>query len=118
LTLLSATGDFGSGSQRWIAISLHGKLHSVLGRASGSYVTGIQQGGFLLSGIAFAINPAGEITGLFCDDIGCHAFLATPQSGQVSTTIAVPATARRFWPLSHNLHRLGKGGLARLLLQR
>jgi hypothetical protein len=68
--------------------------------------------------IAFAINPAGQITGLFCDDIGCHAFMATPQSEQVSQTTAVPATvARRFWPLSNSLHKFGKGGLARLLSQ-
>jgi uncharacterized membrane protein len=66
--------------------------------------------------IAFAINPAGHITGLFCDDIGCHAFLASPQKGQVSQTTAVPATVtRRFSPLSNSLHRLGKGGIARLL---
>jgi uncharacterized membrane protein len=69
--------------------------------------------------IAFAINPVGQITGLSCDDSGCHGFLATPQRGQVSQTSAVPATAvRRFWPLSNSLHRLGKGGLARLLSQR
>ncbi len=69
--------------------------------------------------IAFAINPAGQVTGLFCDDTGCHAFLATPQRGQVSQHSAVPATVvRRFWPLSNSLHKLGKGGLARLLSQR
>lgn len=68
--------------------------------------------------IAFATNPAGQITGLFCDDVGCHAFLATPQSGQGSQTTAVPATARRFWPVSNSVHRLGKGRLVRLLSQR
>src|SRR5262249_59582054 len=67
--------------------------------------------------IAFAINPAGQVTGVFYDDIGCHAFLATPQKGQ--TPQPTPATvARRSWPLSNSLHKFGKGGLARLLSQR
>jgi hypothetical protein len=91
--------------------------HGYLRNPDGALITVEPPGSGLA--IAFAINPAGQITGLFCDDSGCHAFLATPQSGQVSQTTAVPATvARRFWPLSNSLHKLGKSGLARLLSQR
>src|SRR5262245_58178064 len=67
--------------------------------------------------IDFAINPAGQVTGVFYDDIGCHAFLATPQQGQTSSDTAA-RVARRSWPLSNSLHKFGKGGLARLLSQR
>jgi uncharacterized membrane protein len=88
--------------------------HGYLRNSSGGLIT-VEPPGSSFS-IAFAINAVGQITGLFCDDIGCHAFLATPQNGQVSQTAAVPV-ARRFWPLSSSLHKLGKGGLARFLPQ-